>query len=231
MRIFEPWNFSVLDVENLRLHYAQHAARLAGPLRGRQRARARRCSTRSSCACGGCTWPVPSAAFTTGTLQLFQVVFAPGENNDVPLDARAPVPALTAGAMRSCEVLIVGGGPAGAAAAWKLRRAGVDVLVLDRERFPRLKLCAGWITPEVVQDLEMDIAAYPHRLLTYPRLRMHFGRWQVPVPCVQHSIRRFEFDAWLLERSGAPLDRAQRAPHRRRRRRLPHRRRVTAAAT
>ena len=107
--------------------------------------------------------------------------------------------------MRSCEVLVVGGGPAGAAAAWKLRRAGMDVLILDRERFPRLKLCAGWITPEVVQDLGMDISAYPHSLLTYPRLRMHFGRWQVPVPCVQHSIRRFEFDAWALERAGAPL--------------------------
>jgi menaquinone-9 beta-reductase len=108
--------------------------------------------------------------------------------------------------MRSCEVLIVGGGPAGAAAAWQLRRAGVDVLVLDREAFPRLKLCAGWITPEVVRELEMDVRAYPHRLLTYPRLRMHFGRLHLPVPCVQHSIRRFEFDAWLLERSGAPVE-------------------------
>jgi flavin-dependent dehydrogenase len=28
----------------------------------------------------------------------------------------------------------------------------------------------------------------------------------VPVPCVQHSIRRFEFDAWLLERSAAPVE-------------------------
>ena len=108
--------------------------------------------------------------------------------------------------MRSCDVLIVGGGPAGSTAAWKLRRAGADVLVLDRERFPRLKLCAGWITPEVVRDLDMDLRSYPHRLLTFPRLRVHFGRLHVPVPCVQHSIRRFEFDAWLLERSGAPLE-------------------------
>jgi menaquinone-9 beta-reductase len=108
--------------------------------------------------------------------------------------------------MRSCEVLIVGGGPAGSTAAWKLRRAGADVLVLDRERFPRLKLCAGWITPEVVRDLEIDLSAYPHRLLTFPRLRLHFGRLQVPLACVQHSIRRFEFDAWLLERSGAPVE-------------------------
>ena len=107
--------------------------------------------------------------------------------------------------MRAVEVLIVGGGPAGAAAAWQLHRGGREVLVLDRERFPRLKLCAGWITPEVVEDLGIDVNAYPHSLLTYPRLRMHFGRWQVPVPCVQHSIRRFEFDAWLLARSGAEV--------------------------
>ncbi len=107
--------------------------------------------------------------------------------------------------MRSCDVLIVGGGPAGSTAAWKLQRAGVDVLVLDRERFPRLKLCAGWITPEVVRELEMDLCSYPHLLLTFPRLRVHIGRLHVPVACVQHSIRRVEFDAWLLERSGAPL--------------------------
>jgi flavin-dependent dehydrogenase len=108
--------------------------------------------------------------------------------------------------MRSCEVLIVGGGPAGSSAAWRLKRAGADVLVLDRERFPRLKLCAGWITPEVVRELEMDLDAYPHRLLTFPRLRLHYGRLHLRVPCVQHSIRRFEWDAWLLERSGAPVE-------------------------
>jgi menaquinone-9 beta-reductase len=107
--------------------------------------------------------------------------------------------------MRSCDVLIVGGGPAGSTAAWQLRRAGRDVLLLDRERFPRTKLCAGWITPEVVRDLAMDLASYPHRLLTFPRLRVHLGRLHVPVPCVQYSIRRFEFDAWLLERSGAEV--------------------------
>jgi menaquinone-9 beta-reductase len=108
--------------------------------------------------------------------------------------------------MRSCEVLIVGGGPAGSSAAHELKRAGADVLILDRETFPRMKLCAGWITPEVVRELQMDVASYPHRLLTFPRLRVHVGRLHVPVACVQHSIRRFEFDAWLLERSGVALE-------------------------
>ena len=107
--------------------------------------------------------------------------------------------------MRSCDVLIVGGGPAGSSAAWKLTRGGADVLVLDRERFPRLKLCAGWITPEVVRDLQMDIASYPHRFLTFDRLHVHLKGLHLRVQCVQHSIRRFELDAWLLERSGAPV--------------------------
>jgi len=107
--------------------------------------------------------------------------------------------------VRNCEVLIVGGGPAGSSAAWRLARAGCDVVVLDQARFPRLKLCAGWITPEVVRDLEIDIRAYPHRFLTFQRMHLHVKGVHLPVPCVQHSIRRVEFDAWLLERSGAPV--------------------------
>ena len=100
----------------------------------------------------------------------------------------------------------MGGGPAGSSAAWKLRSAGADVLVLDKETFPRLKLCAGWITPEVVHDLEMNPAEYPHRFLTFAKLHAHWKGLHLKVPCVQHSIRRFEFDAWLLERSGAQVE-------------------------
>jgi flavin-dependent dehydrogenase len=107
--------------------------------------------------------------------------------------------------MQSCDVLIVGGGPAGSSAAWKLRQAGADVLVLDKERFPRLKLCAGWITPEAVRDLEMDIGAYPHRFLTFSHMHVHVKGLSFRLPCVQHSIRRVEFDAWLLERAKAPV--------------------------
>lgn len=105
--------------------------------------------------------------------------------------------------MKFRDIIIIGGGPAGSSAAWKLKKAGADVLILDKEVFPRLKLCAGWITPEVVRDLEMDIEAYPHRFLTFNRMHMYVKGLHVPVKTVQHSIRRFEFDQWLLERSGA----------------------------
>ena len=105
--------------------------------------------------------------------------------------------------MRSVEAVVVGGGPAGAAAAQRLKAAGVDVLVLDKEFFPRHKLCAGWITPQVLTDLQLEVSAYPHGFLSFRRLHFHLRGPRLAMPCVQHSIRRFEFDAWLLERSGA----------------------------
>src|SRR5206468_9342360 len=57
-----------------------------------------------------------------------------------PLDARLSLRtrrhATTGAGMDSCDILIVGGGPAGSACAWKLRSAGLDVLVLDKRKFP-----------------------------------------------------------------------------------------------
>jgi flavin-dependent dehydrogenase len=108
--------------------------------------------------------------------------------------------------MHSADVIIVGGGPAGSSCAWRLKQQGVNCLILDKENFPRHKLCAGWITPEVVDDLELDIAAYPHRFLSFKKLLFHFPVLGIRPLTLQHSIRRYEFDAWLLERSGAPVE-------------------------
>ena len=109
--------------------------------------------------------------------------------------------------MDRVEVLIVGGGPAGSSCAWALGKAGVERLILDAEDFPRHKLCAGWITPTVVDLLEMDPATYPHSFLTFPEVSCEYhGRRSVrrfTLRSVQHSIRRVEFDDWLLRRSGA----------------------------
>ncbi len=109
--------------------------------------------------------------------------------------------------MRNADVIIVGGGPAGSAAAARLKKGGADVLLLDKASFPRHKLCAGWITPQVVADLALDSGAYPHRFLSFRRLHWYLKRIHLPVPCLQHSIRRYEFDAWLLARSGAEVAR------------------------
>jgi geranylgeranyl reductase family protein len=51
------------------------------------------------------------------------------------------------------EVIVVGGGPAGASTACALARDGIDVLVLDRATFPRDKVCAEYLSPQASRVL------------------------------------------------------------------------------
>ena len=48
------------------------------------------------------------------------------------------------------DVIVVGAGPGGSAAASFLARAGVDVLLLDRSDFPRDKVCGDGLTPQAI---------------------------------------------------------------------------------
>ncbi len=101
--------------------------------------------------------------------------------------------------MLETEVIIVGGGPAGAAAALELKRNNREVIILDKAKFPRVKLCAGWITPKVFQLLNKKVEDYPYGILTFKKLHFDFGFLKIPFPTTQFSIRRFEFDNWLHE--------------------------------
>jgi flavin-dependent dehydrogenase len=110
------------------------------------------------------------------------------------------------------DVLVVGGGPAGSSLARVLRRAGLDVTVMDRSTFPRDKVCAGWITPAVVKTLDLDLEAYGRGRVLQPILGFRVGviggtevetrRGDEPI---SFGIRRCEFDHYLLARSGARL--------------------------
>jgi cyclopropane-fatty-acyl-phospholipid synthase len=81
--LFEPHKFSVLDIENLRLHYARTCAdwlenfeavsEQIGEMYSEEFVRTWRLYLAGS-----------SAGFQSGTLQLYQVLFAPSGNNDVP---------------------------------------------------------------------------------------------------------------------------------------------------
>ena len=124
--------------------------------------------------------------------------------------------------MRRDDVLIVGGGPAGATCAWALGRAGVAVTVIDKARFPRDKVCAGWITPAVLTELEIDPEDYRRGrvLQAISGFRVGLmGEAAVDLAyaeTVSYGIRRCEFDDYLLRRSGARLicGEAVRAPRR-----------------
>ena len=109
--------------------------------------------------------------------------------------------------MESCDVLIIGGGPAGSTCAGRLVQAGLDVLLLDKQTFPRPKPCAGWITPEVLEALEIDpeeycrgrvlqaITNFRTGLIHGPEVVTRYGK------TVSYGILRSEFDHYLLERS------------------------------
>ncbi len=113
--------------------------------------------------------------------------------------------------MDSCDVLIVGGGPAGSSCAWQLRRHGLDVMVMDRTEFPRDKVCAGWITPAVIDSLQLDVVDYARQHVLQPITAFRTGLidgGSVKVgyrSAVSYGIRRYELDNYLLNRSQARL--------------------------
>ena len=113
--------------------------------------------------------------------------------------------------MQTADVLIVGGGPAGSSLAWELRDAGLDVLVMDRQTFPRDKTCAGWVTPQVMDELHIDPALYAKERVLQPILGFQIRRiGNAPSQPrsdrpISYGIRRCEFDAFLLERCEARL--------------------------
>ena len=105
--------------------------------------------------------------------------------------------------MRNQEIVIVGGGPAGAACAAKLVEAGLEPLIVDKQGFPRHKICAGWLTPGVFNALGLRPEEYPLDLTVFPYLRIYLRGIPVRRQGRQYAIRRKEFDHWLLNRSGA----------------------------
>jgi flavin-dependent dehydrogenase len=113
--------------------------------------------------------------------------------------------------METCDALVIGGGPAGSSCAWKLRQHGMDVVVMDKELFPRKKVCAGWITPSVLETLHMDIEDYARQHVLQPITAFRTGlidggsvvtKYHATV---SYGIRRYELDDYLLRRSGARL--------------------------
>jgi flavin-dependent dehydrogenase len=103
------------------------------------------------------------------------------------------------------KVIIIGGGPAGSTCAWKLKQHNIQAVVLDKKSFPRPKTCAGWITPRIVKSLNIQPGEYPHTWQQFNHLNYYFYGRRVRVRTTQYAIRRYEFDHWLLERSGIPL--------------------------
>jgi menaquinone-9 beta-reductase len=111
------------------------------------------------------------------------------------------------------DVLVVGAGPAGAAAGFWLAKAGHDACVLERKAFPRDKTCGDGLTPRAVHQLremglEPAIAARHHR---HGGLRAEAHGITLELPWPDHPVfpsygyvvRRRDLDRLVAEQAGA----------------------------
>ena len=98
------------------------------------------------------------------------------------------------------DVVVVGGGPAGATAANDLARSGASVLLLDRAG--RIKPCGGAIPPRLIRDFDIpDALLVAH--VTAARMVAPSGR-EVDMPIdggFVGMVDREHFDEWLRDRA------------------------------
>jgi len=119
--------------------------------------------------------------------------------------------------MKSPRVLVVGGGPGGAASAYWLARRGVDVQLVEKKSYPRDKTCGDGLTPRAVGqliDMGFDFeASDAHRIVG---LRAYAGDLTIELPWPERTsypnwgavLRRADLDetvAMLAEKQGAVI--------------------------
>jgi geranylgeranyl reductase family protein len=105
--------------------------------------------------------------------------------------------------MSAFDVAIVGGGPAGSTAAYRLARAGKRVLLVDKARFPRDKPCGGGVTLRAARLLPFSLEPVTEDVVT--RVDVGFGynsrfRREAKGPVV-YMTQRKRLDHFLLEQA------------------------------
>ncbi|MBS9534007.1 geranylgeranyl reductase family protein [Mycobacterium sp. M1] len=109
------------------------------------------------------------------------------------------------------DLAIVGGGPAGSAAAWQARQSGANVVVLDKAEFPRDKPCGDGLTARAVSYLQkMGLAEQVAEFHRVNRVTVFSpSRWELSfpqrpgMPDHGHTVSRTVLDTQLLRHAAA----------------------------
>jgi geranylgeranyl reductase family protein len=103
------------------------------------------------------------------------------------------------------DAIVVGAGPAGSTAAYRLATAGARVLLLDKARFPRDKPCGGGLTARALRELPFPVDPVVEDAATRFTLRARFrgGFERTSAEPLVVLTQRRRLDAFLVERAVA----------------------------
>ena len=105
------------------------------------------------------------------------------------------------------DAIIVGAGPAGSFSAKKLVEAGLKVLLVEKMKLPRHKMCSGLISSFSKRILKKEIGEFPEVLCCYPKkskgMEVYPTRMAPPQKFRENSynVWRSDFDFWLTTKA------------------------------
>jgi len=104
---------------------------------------------------------------------------------------------------QSHDVIVVGAGPAGATLAYELARRGIGVLLLEKEKLPRYKCCAGGVTSKAAKLLDFDISEVVEDVIYEVSFTFNLGSpylGQHSQPLI-YTVMRDVFDYFLVKKA------------------------------
>jgi geranylgeranyl reductase family protein len=104
---------------------------------------------------------------------------------------------------QSQDVIVVGAGPAGATLAYELGKKGIGVLVLEKEKLPRYKCCAGGVTSKAAKLLDFDISEVAEDVIHEVSFAFNLGSpylGQHSQPLI-YTVMRDAFDYFLVQKA------------------------------